>query len=122
MPDASLPVAVIAAYDLWLWIDARLVDFPVWTRHALGRRLGDTAIDVLEGLTAATYARRGSRDSIAALARANQRLALLRLLLRGARDRRYLSVSQHEHTIERTAELGRMIGGWLRAAAKDPAP
>ena len=33
MPSApSLPAAVEAAYALWLWLDARVVDFPT---HAL---------------------------------------------------------------------------------------
>lgn len=122
MHDANLPVAVIAAYDLWLWLDARLADFPTWTRHGLGVRIGDSAIDVLDGLTTAAYARRASPECTAALTRANQRLALLRMLLRGARDRRCLSVSQHEHTVVRTAELGKMIGGWLRSASKASAP
>jgi hypothetical protein len=112
----TLPVAVERAYDLWLWLDARVVDFPAHARHSMGRRTLDAAIDLLEALLAATYAPARSAEAARALADANRRLALLRLLLRGARERRYVSVAQHEHAAERLAELGRMVGGWARHA------
>jgi hypothetical protein len=122
MHDDSLPGAVLAAYDLWIWLDGRLADFPAWARHGAGRRIGDAAIDVIDGLLEATYLPRGDPGRRVALTRANQRLALLRLLLRGARDRRYLSVDQHEHAAVRAVELGQMIGGWLRSMPKPTAP
>jgi len=46
----------------------------------------------------------------------------LRLLLRGARERRYLSTGQHDHAIEGLGELGRMIGGWLRSSLAPDGP
>jgi hypothetical protein len=46
---------VLAACDLWLWLDARLVDLPAWVRLALGGRIADTAIDLLACLTDATW-------------------------------------------------------------------
>ena len=110
----SLPVAVERAYDLWLWLDARVVDFPVHARQSLGRRMLDAALDVLAALLRATYAPRDSAYASDALTFANERLALLRLLVRGARDRRYLAIAQHEHAAERMAQLGRMIGAWLK--------
>jgi hypothetical protein len=112
----SLPIAVDRAYALWLWLDGRLVDFPATARPLAARRTFDAATDVLDALLEATYAPRASTRRRDALVRANQRLALLRLLLRGARDRRYLSISQHDHVIEQLGELGRMIGGWLRSS------
>ena len=111
----SIPVAVDRAYALWVWLDGRLVDFPATARPLAGRRVFDAATDVLDALLEATYASRGDPRRRDALVRANQRLALLRLLLRGTRDRRYLSISQHDHAIEQLGELGRMIGGWLRS-------
>ena len=111
---ASLPVVVERGYDLWLWLDARVVDFPAHARQSVGRRMLDAAIDVLGALLRATYAPRASDAAREALAQANERIALLRLLLRGARHRRYLAIAQHEHADERMAELGRMIGAWSK--------
>ncbi len=115
----TLPIAVDRAYAIWLWLDGRLVDFPAAARPLAGRRMSDAAIDLLDALLEATYARASSAGPRAdALGRANQRLALLRLLLRGARERRYLSIAQHDHAVEQLGELGRMIGGWLRATIR----
>ncbi len=123
----TLPVAVERAYDiwLWLWLEARITDFPAAARHGTGRHILDAAVELLDAYLRATYAPSRSPDAAQALGLANQRLALLRLLLRGARERRYLSVAQHEHAIERLVELGRMTGAWLRRAitsAPAPAP
>jgi hypothetical protein len=112
----TLPVAVERAYDVWLWLDARVADFPTYARHSIGARILDAAIDLLDAYLCATYAPARSEEGGRALVRANQRLALLRLLLRGARERRYLSVAQHEHVAECLAELGRMTGAWLKHA------
>ena len=116
-----LPVAVERACDIRLWLDARVTDFPTSARHGIGHRILDSAIDLLDAFLRATYAPSRSPEATAALTSANQRLALLRLLLRGARERRYLSIAQHKHAVERLAELGRMTGAWLRRLAPPPA-
>lgn len=113
-PQHDSPVAVERAYDLWVWLDARVSDFPNAARHNVGRRILDAAIDLLDAYLSATYAPRGGAALAEALTRANQRLALLRMLVRGARERRYLAVGQHEHAAEKMLELGRMTGAWLK--------
>lgn len=114
-------MVVERAYDLWLWVDARVVDFPAHARHSLGRRLRDAAIDLLALLLRATYAERESGRRRDALSEANEHIALLRLLLRGARERRYLSIDQHEHAAERVVEIGRRVGAWLKKTTSDTA-
>jgi hypothetical protein len=116
----TLPVVVERAYDFWLWLDARVADFPIAARHGMGRRAVDTMMDLLDLYLRATYAPQQSGEAALALGQANQRLALLRLLLRGARERRYLSIAQHEHAMERLVEIGRMTGAWLRNRAAKP--
>lgn len=116
----SLPAAVEHAYDTWLWLDARVTDFPAAARSNVGRRILDAAVDLLDAYLRATYAPKRSGEAAQALAQANHRLALLRLLLRGARERRYLSIEQHEHVAERLTELGRMTGAWLRHLTSGP--
>lgn len=114
---ASMPVAAERAYELWIWLEARVADFPTTARHGLGHRMLDAAVDLLDAYLRAAYASRQSPTLTEALTTANQRLALLRYLLRGARERRYVSVPQHEHAMQRAAELGRMTGAWLRKVA-----
>ena len=94
---ATVPVAVDRCYTLWLWIDARVMDFPVTARHGVGALLVQTVIAALDGLVEASYSPSASADRLAALRRANHRVALLRLLVRGARERHYLSIPQYEY-------------------------
>jgi hypothetical protein len=50
MSRNNLPVAVDRAHTLWVWLDGRLVDFPIAARALAGRRLCDAAIDLLDAL------------------------------------------------------------------------
>jgi hypothetical protein len=47
---------------------------------------------------------------------AQRALTRLRLLLRGARDRRHLSLDQHEHAMRLLDDFGRQLGGLLKAS------
>jgi len=112
------PAAVEQMYALWLWLDQRVHDFATQARHGLGRRIVDTALDALEALTQASYAPRAGPERRIALAAANNKLAFLRLLLRGARDRRFLSIDQHAFATDSLVAVGKAVGGWLRHAAE----
>lgn len=102
------------AYQAWLWLDARVASFPVAARRQMGHRLLDAVLDALAATIEATYLPRG-RARMERLGDANRRLAVARILLRGSRDRRYLSVDQHEHAMKLVDTWGRQLGGWLRA-------
>jgi len=109
------PAAVVEdAYAAWLWIDERVASFSTLARRQLGHRAIDAALDVLLDLTDAAYSPRGPLR-LERLAHVNRSLARLRILLRGARDRRHLSIAQHEHAMRLVDNLGRQVGGWLRA-------
>ncbi|MBK8255458.1 MAG: four helix bundle protein [Polyangiaceae bacterium] len=88
----SLPVAVERTFDLWMWLEGRVADFSVYTRQSLGRRILDSVLDLMADLLRATYALRRSEKQLRALTDANERVTLLRLLVRGARERRYMSM------------------------------
>ncbi|MFO0645649.1 MAG: four helix bundle protein [Polyangiales bacterium] len=115
-PQPAIPNAVDLSYRLWLWFDERVTSMPRAAQHTTGARMVSTSESLMECLVRATYAKRGSATRASALAQANVHVAMLRLLTRGCRERRHLSVGQYEHGTERLVELGRMIGGWQRAA------
>lgn len=117
MARAKGPVAVESLWEFWVWLDARVADFPVSARHSLGEPLCTTTIEAMRALVSAGYRPRGSAEQRDALRTANEALALLRLLVRGAHARRYLSSDQHAFATGRLVEVGRMIGGWLKAGA-----
>ncbi|MBN1610950.1 MAG: four helix bundle protein [Polyangiaceae bacterium] len=109
------PAAVIEeGYQAWLWLDARVEGFAASARRHIGHRTLDAVLDALAATAEAAYLPRGERR-VLELEAANRRLTIVRLLLRGARERRYLSVGQHEHAMRLLESWGRQLGGWLRA-------
>ena len=113
----NLPVITEHAYALWLWLDARITDFPVRARHAVGQRVSDASLELLDALVTASLSARGSDARRDALERARHRVAFLRVLVRGARERGYLAPSQHLFASEKLALIGKMVAGWIRHEA-----
>lgn len=113
--DNQSPASVVEhGYGAWLWLDERIAGFPALARRQLGHRTLDAALDALVGVTEAAYLPRGA-SRLARLDGVNRSLTVLRILLRGSRERRYLSVGQHEHAMRLIDTWGRQVGGWIRA-------
>jgi hypothetical protein len=118
--SGPVPGAVVdEGFATWLWIDERVASFPVHARRSLGHRLVEAVLEALVATTEAAYRPRGEAR-VRELERVNRALAVARILLRGARERRHLSIAQHEHAMACVDRWGRQIGGWLRAE-RDPA-
>ena len=98
-------------YQLVLWLIPTLEKFPKSQRFLLGDRIESCALDALEGLIEATYTHRRSR----LLADVNLRLEILRFFLRLAFDLRYLDERRYEHAARAVDEVGRLVGGWMKA-------
>ena len=96
--------ALEAMYGLTLWLIPTLEHFPRRQKFLLGDRIQTTAVASLESLAEATFTRRRERL-----------LDRLRLLLRLAKDLRYLDRRRYEHAARRLDEVGRLVGGWKRA-------
>jgi hypothetical protein len=81
-------------------------------RHTVTQRLVCSALDCQEAVFAAQSSRGAVRS--AALARADAALNALRLYLRLAHRWRWLNDGQYEHVSKMVAEVGRLLGGWIR--------
>lgn len=102
------------AYDLALWLVRKVERFPRSFRFSVGDRVVARALDLLETLTEAAY----TSDKVPLLDRANRGLNSLRLLLRMTLDLKLLAADAHEFAAGQLEEIGRMIGGWRKAAAR----
>jgi len=102
-------------FDLLEWLVPKGERFPRPFRHTFTARLLGAALDLPEQLYLAQSRRGRSRQ--AALADADARLNTLRLYLRLAHRWRWLSDGQYEHVSRLVAEIGRLLGGWIRQAA-----
>jgi hypothetical protein len=105
-------VALEKAYQFVLWLIPTVERFPRAQKFLLGDRIQSTALDVVEGLVEATY----TRNRAPVLRSVNLRLEKLRLLFRLATDLQILDVRRYEHAARTIDEIGRLVGGWLKAS------
>jgi hypothetical protein len=105
-------IILTRVFDLLAWLLPQGEHFPRSYRHTVTRRLMDAALDVQDLLFEAQSASGDERERI--LARADAALNRLRLYLRLAHHWRWLSHGQYEHVSRMVAEIGRLLGGWMR--------
>jgi hypothetical protein len=108
-------VLLTRLFDLLAWLLPKAERFPRPYRDTVTQRLMDAALDCQEAVFAA-QSLRGTRRQ-AALAEADAALNRLRLYLRLAHHWHWLSDGQYEHVSERVAEVGRLLGGWIKQSA-----
>ena len=78
----------------------------------LTKRLQDAALDFQEAIFLANA--HSGRTRLNHLQMADAHLNKLRLYLRIVHDRGWLDAGQYEHVSRMVAEIGRLLGGWLR--------
>ena len=105
--------AVQACHELLAWLIPLLDHFPRSRRFTLGERLESRLLAVLEDLVEAAYSR--ERDKRPALLRANRQLTVCRHLWRLALELKVINLKRYEYGIRLMEDLGRQIGGWLKA-------
>ena len=108
-------IILTRVFDLLAWLVPKGEAFPRAFRHTVTERLLGAALDLGEELLAA-QARRGAARK-AHLAAADAALSRLRLYLRLAHHWRWLSSGQYEHASRMVAEIGKLLGGWIRQQA-----
>ena len=113
-PD--VPVVLV----LWEQVLGELLDrtqrFPKSVRFTFSTRIDNLGLDLLEHLTRARWA--APSGKAVHLDEADGCLAILRVLLRLAHQRRYLDSRGHGHLARQLDEVGRQLGGWRGHAEK----
>ena len=107
-------VLLTRLFDLLAWLVPRSEAFPRPFRHSVTHRLLGAALDCHEAVFTAQAQRGAGRRS--ALVRADAALNALRLYLRLAHHLKWLTDGQYEHASRLVAEVGRLLGGWLKQA------
>lgn len=98
------------------WLLPKTESFPRPLRHTVTQRLAGAALDCQEAVFAAQSRRGAARQD--ALARADAALNAVRLYLRLAHQWRWLTDGQYAHVSGLVAEVGHLLGGWMRQQAK----
>jgi hypothetical protein len=90
---------------------SRTEKFPKRVRFTLSSRIDNLALDILEKIISARYA----KDKSDTLAQASISLEKLRVFLRISHEERHLDNKGFEHVARNIDEAGRMLGGWIRS-------
>jgi hypothetical protein len=111
-------VIFVKVYDLLRWLLPKSEQFPKLYRNTVTQRLMDAALDLQEALNDAQSQRNQQR--LTALRKADASLAKLRIYLRLTHHWQWLNHGQYQHASEMEAEIGRLIGGWIRQEQTKP--
>lgn len=99
-------------YDLLSWLLPRCEAFPKAQRFVVTQRLQNAVLDFHEALYAANA--HAGADRLALLADADMQLGKLRVYVRLAHQWHWLTVGQFEHVSRMVAEVGKLLGGWIK--------
>ena len=80
----------------------------------MGQRIDNTTLTIFENLIQASQAK--GEDKIHLLERTSVKLDTLKLLIRLSKDIQALDNKKYLTLQELLQEIGKMLGGWLRAA------
>ena len=100
-------------YDLLAWLLPKAERFPKVYRHTITQRTMNAALDFQEAIFDAQSQSGTARQK--QLRTADAHLNKLRLYLRLVHQFGWLSHGQYQHVSVMVAELGRLLGGWLKA-------
>ena len=107
--DDDLPVFV-RWVEFVKWLLPTTEKFPKRVRFTFANRIDNLALDVVEDLVEARYARRRADR----LKQINLKLERVRVLLRICHDLKYLPHGSYEFAMRSLDEVGRMVGGWIK--------
>ena len=99
------------------WLIPRTLAFPKSQRGVLARQLQTQMFACHEALVDAAL----SANKRSYLARVDSSLTKLRTYLRLCRDLHLLSVAQYGYASQQVAEVGRLLGGWIKSLETEEA-
>lgn len=109
---SSEMVIFTRTYDLLKWLLPKIERFPKLYRSTVTQRLVGSALDFQEALFDAQAYTGNIR--LRHLRKADAHLNKVRLYLRLVHDWGWLSPGQYEHVSRMVAEVGQLLGGWIK--------
>jgi len=101
------------SYDTYKLLHEYTKKFQKTDKYTLGEKMKSTVLDILELLMEAEVAKRDWKET--SLQKVNRKLGILKLFIRLAHETKSLDDKKYLLLSERCLELGRMLGGWLKA-------
>jgi four helix bundle protein len=109
----SEPMVIFTrTFDFVDWLIPCTMNFPRSQRFIITKRLQDAALDFYERILEANGCR--GKDRLEKLRQADVALDKVRHYLRLASRWDWLSRGQYRHAAGMVAEIGRLLGGWIK--------
>ncbi len=105
-------VIQVKTFDLLKWLIPVTETFPRAFRFTVVQRLTGSLLDFQELLVAAQTNKNPNRSDL--LVQCDAKLTLLRVYLRMAHEWQWLSDGQYQHVSIMVAEIGKLLGGWIK--------
>ena len=105
-------IIMVRTFDLLAWLLPKAEQFPRVYRFTVVKRMTDAALNLQESLHLA-QSKRG-RARYQQLQECDVQLQHLRLYLRLAHHWHWLNDGQYHFVSQMVAEIGRLLGGWLK--------
>lgn len=113
MPHEEM-IILTRTFDLLTWLLPKSEKFPKPYRFTVTQRMMDAALGFQEALFDAQS--HSGETRLAHLREADAHLNKLRLYLRLAHRWRWLNDGQYRHVSAMVAEVGKLLGGWLKVS------
>jgi hypothetical protein len=107
-------IILTKTFDLLAWLGPRSEKFPKSYRLTVTQRLMNSSLDFQEALFDALS--QGGTTRQKHLRAADAHLNKLRLYLRLAHRWQWLNDGQYRHVSNMVAEIGRLLGGWIKVS------
>lgn len=98
-------------YDFTLYLFPIIDRFPKFEKFILCSHLKNCVLDIAREIIRTNK----SKNKKPLLYNIDVKLEELKFLIRFAHDRKYLSHKSYEHSSNLVAEIGRLLGGWIKS-------
>jgi four helix bundle protein len=98
-------------YDYYEWIYPHLKNYPKSERFTMVQHIENTLLDLISSIVMA----RKSSKTLKHLEDADRHLEKLKVYLRLSKDLEFISIGQYKESSEKLTEIGKILGGWIKA-------
>src|SRR3989344_8858203 len=115
-PYSTLDIPIFAkTYEFYKRLTLAIATFPKTKRYTLGQKLDNINLEIFELLISIP----NSNNKIETLYKIRNKIDLLKILLRLAKDTLALTNKNYLELQEMLHEIGKMLGGWIRATKQN---
>ncbi|TSC91867.1 MAG: Uncharacterized protein CEN92_173 [Candidatus Berkelbacteria bacterium Licking1014_96] len=112
MPEFDIPIFK-RAYELYKFLHSIRNGVSKQDRYTIFLRCENTTLKVIEGILEASQL--SKIEKLPVLKKTSLKLNFLRFFIRLLKDVKSIDLKQYAQIEERIDEIGRMLGGWIRA-------